>query len=263
MFYENVGRWFRRLSAAALRHADLINLPNEEEKSCLQSKGGRVPSITVQPYGLSAPRREAIAREAASVETRLERRKICFLGMWSPRKGSRDWPDILRLIWQQMPEARFSFLGTMVDPETVRKDLGLLFSERIETVPHYSQEELPGLLSDCTVGAFPSYVEGFGIAVLEQLASGIPTVAFEVAGPRDMLGPVSSELLVPPGDMQQFARSIIRILQFDAATYRNLSDRCTATAAWFDWKEIASNTASIYRDRLAATRSVLVSNHGS
>ena len=38
----------------------------------------------------------------------------------------------------------------------------------------YQPDALPQLLSDCTVAAFPSYVEGFGLAVVEQLAAGIP-----------------------------------------------------------------------------------------
>jgi glycosyltransferase involved in cell wall biosynthesis len=261
-FYDAVARWFRRLSDAAVRHADLLNLPNEEEKSFLQNAQAREWQITVQPYGLSEQRRQSLARAAALAESRLERRKICFLGMWSVRKGARDWPEILRLVWKQIPEARFSFLGTMVESETVWHDLGLKFSERIETVSHYSQDELPGLLAECAVGAFPSYVEGFGIAVLEQLAAGIPTVAFDVAGPRDMLGPVSSALLVPAGDLEAFADFLVRILQLDLADYRDLSNRCAEQAAHFDWRDIARKTASVYQEHLAA-RPVADRRHGN
>ncbi len=250
LFYGTIARWFRRLSDAAVRRADLVNLPNEEEKLVLQREGITENALTVQPYGLSAERADAFARLAASVESRLDRPKICFLGMWSPRKGSRDWSEILRFIWQQVPHARFCFLGAMVDPETIRRDLGIEFSDRIEIVSQYSQDELPALLGDCTAGAFPSYVEGFGIAVLEQLAAGIPTVAFDVPGPREMLQQISPELLVPAGDVEGFAQSVTRLLRSDAAAYRKLSHRCRETAARFDWTEIARNTAEIYRAAL-------------
>ena len=72
--------------------------------------------------------------------------------------------------------------------------------EGLEFVSDFRPEDLPTLLADCTVGAFPSYVEGFGLAVLEQLASGLPTVAYDTAGPRDLLASRLPDLLVPKGD---------------------------------------------------------------
>ena len=263
MFYDTVSRWFNRLSNAAVRRADVINLPNEEEKQCIQREGISENSITIQPYGLSLECRETLAQAAAPAETRLPLGQVSFLGMWAPRKGSRDWPNILRLVWQQMPEARFCFLGTMVEPDKVLQDLGLKFSEQIEVVSHYSQDNLPALLGPCAVGAFPSYVEGFGIAVLEQLASGIPTVAFDVAGPRDMLRHVSTELLVPVGDVQKFADALIRILRSDLTVYRDLSGRCREAALRFDWTKIARDTADTYRAHLAGITIARSSNHAS
>lgn len=251
IFYNRTSRWFRRLSDAALRHAGLINVPNEEERQCLVAGGVSESRITVQPYGLDPERRESLGRSALPARDRLERCKVSFVGMWAPRKGSRDWSEIVRLIWQKIPEARFRFLGTMVDADVVLQDLGMRFSERIEVVPEYSQAELPDLLAGCAVGAFPSYVEGFGIAVLEQLAAGIPTVAFDVAGPRDMLGRVSSHLLVPVGDLPKFAETLIRLLQSEVAPYQAWSDKCREVAVQFSWPQIASHTADIYQDHLA------------
>jgi glycosyltransferase involved in cell wall biosynthesis len=260
VFYENTNRWFRRLCDASLRNADVFNLPNEEEKQFLKGEGFDESIMIVQPYGVAPERRTALAHSAMPAARRLDRMKICFVGMWAPRKGSRDWAEILRLIWLQLPEARFSFLGVMVDPAIVMRDLGLRFSERIEIIPEYSQVELPELLSDCAIGAFPSYVEGFGIAVLEQLAAGIPTVAFDVAGPRDMLARISDQLLVPAGDIPKFAETLIRLLRSEMPAYIELSGRCTKVAAKFSWPLIAKNTAANYQDYLAG-RPAKASHH--
>jgi glycosyltransferase involved in cell wall biosynthesis len=262
VFYDQTSAWFRRLSDAAVRHADLINVPNEEEKQCLTDEGPAESRIIVQPYGLAPERRESLGRSVLPARERLERCQISFVGMWAPRKGSRDWAEIVRLVWQKIPQARFRFLGTMIDSEIVLRDLGMRFSERIEVIPEYSQAELPNWLADCAVGAFPSYVEGFGIAVLEQLAAGIPTVAFNVAGPRDMLHRVSSELLVPAGDVPGFAEELIRVLQSDLAPYQILSNRCREIAADFSWPEIARRTADIYQDHLAGRTGAINTSHG-
>ena len=115
-------------------------------------------------------------------------------------KGARDWSEIIRRIRARVPEAQFRFLGTMVDSKAILPDLQLDTLEGIEFISDYQPDDLPGLLADCTVGAFPSYAEGFGLAVLEQLAAGIPTIAYDTAGPRDLLGGRLPELLVPKGD---------------------------------------------------------------
>lgn len=251
IFYTFIKRRLSRASDAAVRHADLINVPNEVEADCLRSELGSGHQIVVQPYGLTEAQRKAFHAAAASVEKRLNRPKISFLGMWSPRKGAHDWPDIVRHVWQTHPDARFAFLGTMVQPEQIWSDLGLRSSEKIEIVTEYAQSDLPVLLGDCAVGAFPSYVEGFGLGVLEQLAAGVPTVAFDVAGPRDIIGPGSGNMLVPNGQVEEFARAICRVLEMDSAAYEQLSRRSAETAAQFDWSRIARETIDVYREELA------------
>jgi glycosyltransferase involved in cell wall biosynthesis len=260
VFYNTTDQWFRRFSDASVRHADLINVPNEEEKQCLMTEGIGESKITVQPYGLNLEQREALEQSALPAKKRLEGSKISFVGMWAPRKGSRDWAEIVRLVWQKVPEARFGFFGTMIDSDIVLEDLGIRFSDKIQVVPEYSQRELPNLLADSAVGAFPSYVEGFGIAVLEQLAAGIPVVAFEVAGPRDMLEQVSSDLLVPAGDVPKFADALIRLLQSGVAPYEALSTKCREVAAQFSWPQIAKDTSDTYQDYVAG-RSAANASH--
>jgi glycosyltransferase involved in cell wall biosynthesis len=254
IFYTLVGWWSRRACDAAVRRADLVNVPNDEEAACLRQEVNPDLAVTVQPYGLNPERRKALAASAATPVKRLSAKKVCFLGMWAPRKGSRDWAELVRNVWNNVPEARFCFLGTMVEQHTIFSDLGLQPSAKIECVVEYSQEDLPALLADCAAGAFPSYVEGFGIAVLEQIAAGIPTVAFDVAGPRNILGPELSKLLIPAGDVHKFAEALIDILECDPAAYEQLARRSSERARSFAWTDIAQDTAEVYRARLAAVR---------
>ena len=134
----------------------------------------------------------------------------------------------------------------MLDAAAIQAELGAA-SEEIEFISEYQPEELPQLLRDCTVGAFPSYVEGFGLAVIEQLAAGLPTIAYDTAGPRDILKSDLPELLVASGDVEAFADQLIRILRLDQDRYRELSARSVATAARFSWATIARDTIAAYR----------------
>jgi glycosyltransferase involved in cell wall biosynthesis len=238
-------------SDKAVRQADLINLPNEEEAVCLREETGANLPILVRPYGLTVERRRAFLGAAVAAPLRLSQRRICFIGMWGARKGARDWSGIIRRIRERVPESQFRFLGTMVDSKAILPDLRLDTLEGVEFISDYEPDDLPGLLADCTVGAFPSYAEGFGLAVLEQLAAGIPTIAYDIAGPRDMLGGRLPELLVPKGDVEGFAEKICRILQLDPDRYQEISVRSAEAAKEFSWPSIAEATLEAYRAALA------------
>lgn len=247
-----VGRWLYRftnrlLTAASersVRAADLINVPNEEEAECLRKEISSALRIVVQPYGLTSERKAALASAAVPAEKRLGEKRVCFIGMWGARKGSYDWPYIISQVRRGVPDARFRFLGTMIGADAVQADLGEGAAGDVELISDYQPDELPKLLSDCAVGAFPSYIEGFGLAVIEQLAAGIPTVAYDTAGPRHIMRPQLSELLVPTGDYGAIAAAICRLLRLPPAEYQLLEQRCRAIE--FSWPAIASDTLDAY-----------------
>ena len=250
LLYGFARRRLLRASARAVRRADLINVPNETEAECLRTEIGSGARVIVQPYGLTSGRRQALAGAAAVPELRLAQQRICFLGMWSPRKGAQDWAKIIGHVRAVQPAAQFRFLGTMVEAVAVRLDLGAVDSEGIEFVSAFEPDELPALLADCTVAAFPSYVEGFGFAVIEQLAAGLPVVAYDTPGPRDILARISSELLVPSGDTKGFADELLRLLRLEANDYRELAEKSATRASDFSWPQIARQTISAYREVL-------------
>ena len=100
-------------------------------------------------------------------------------------------------------------------------------------------------------GALPSYIEGLGIGVLEKLAAGIPSVCYDVPGPRETVGRVDRRLLVPPGDVEAFAARLLEVLTLGDDEYSALSRRCRAVAAQFSWRLIGEETLSDYRACLA------------
>jgi glycosyltransferase involved in cell wall biosynthesis len=94
------------------------------------------------------------------------------------------------------------------------------------------------------VGVLPSYIEGFGLAVLEMLAAGIPVVAYDVPGPRDTLGKVPRNLLVSAGEKKVMGEKLSDVLQLGPSSYKQLSRSCVQVASQFQWKDIAQNYIS-------------------
>lgn len=246
LFYGLLMHCLRRNAEKAIRLCHLLNLPNDSEEAELRESSAAGKSILVQPYGLRETHRAALAAAAASAEERLRNQQIVFVGQWSLRKGAGDWSEIIRRIREKTPGARFKFLGTMQPGHTVLAQLDLPSSPQIEIVPEFDPAQLPALLRDATVAVFPSYVEGFGIAVLEQLAAGLPTIAYDVPGPREILEPQRASLLSPAGDPAELARRAVGVLQMDATTFAALSDVCQSLAARYRCADIAAETVRRY-----------------
>ncbi|CAN5411036.1 hypothetical protein BH20VER3_BH20VER3_10120 [soil metagenome] len=261
-FVRPKGRWFgpifhrfiewraRLDSEKSIRRCDLLNLPNEDERSELAADPAIQAPAIVEPYGLNDEFLEALGTAARPAQERLQGQKISFIGMWGPRKGSLEWPQIMAAIWQRNPDAKFLFLGTMFEESVVRSDLGCGRDQRISCRPTFAEGELPGLLADCALGIFPSHIEGFGLAVLEQLAAGLPTIAYDVPGPRRILQSQRARLLTPVGGTAILASRASEILSLPPAEYAQLSADCIAIARHYRWPAIAGNTIQHYRRAL-------------
>jgi glycosyltransferase involved in cell wall biosynthesis len=118
-------------------------------------------------------------------------------------------------------------------------------------VPSFDSDDLPGLLARATVGAFPSYIEGFGLGVLEQLAAGLPTVAYDVPGPRAILRDLDDTLLTPAGDADALAARVVAVLRMPAQDYAALAARGRVQARRHSWNTLAERTLAVYVQRLA------------
>ncbi len=244
----------RRDVVASFRCADLINVSNADDLRAVAETMRFAGKVVMFPFGLSAARREAFLRERASAGERLAARTVAFIGTWNSRKGARDWPQIVERVRARLPETRFSFLGTGLPESAVQRDFPAAAQGSLEVVASYRGEELPGLLAGATVGAFPGYLEGFGFGVLEKLAAGLPVVAYDAPGPREMLSRQALPTSVPAGDVQAFADRLVELLALPEAAYAAYSADSTRVAAAFSWREIAARTADVYRAAREALR---------
>jgi len=88
------------------------------------------------------------------------------------------------------------------------------------------RNDVASLLKAADVFVFPSRAEGLPNALLEAMAAGVPTVATDVAGCRDLIENGVTGLLVPYGDTGSLAGAIRRLLED-----RALANRLAAEAA--------------------------------
>ncbi len=232
-----------RDTEASFRASDLILVPNPTEAEELATMGyGEITRVV--PNGIPDELLEHAARHELTDVRRASMRRVTAIGTWDLRKGRLDWPAIVPAVRRCVPAATFTFLGTGVSRERVLADLG--HPDGVDVVPVYDPDSLPELLSDTKVGALASYVEGFGLGVVEQMACGVPAVAYDVAGPRHTTGAVDADLVSPAGDVDAFSDNLVRVLRMPPPAFVSLASRVRAAADRYRYSSIALETLSAY-----------------
>jgi glycosyltransferase involved in cell wall biosynthesis len=103
---------------------------------------------------------------------------------------------------------------------------------------------LPALYRGADLYVFPSYAEGFGLTLLEAMASGVPVVTSTISAMPEVAG--DAALLVHPDDIDGLARSMRRGLE-DRELRRTLIDRGLERARRYTWSRTAGLTWDLYR----------------
>jgi|AntAceMinimDraft_1070359.scaffolds.fasta_scaffold03905_5 alpha-1,3-rhamnosyl/mannosyltransferase len=109
---------------------------------------------------------------------------------------------------------------------------------------YVSEADLPLLFSSARGFVYPSLYEGFGLPVLEAMASGLPVLISN----RSSLPEVASgaALIVEAEDIQAMTESI-RVLLEDDAWRGEASRRSLEVASRYSWDTTARETVEVYR----------------
>jgi len=195
------------LSGHTFASADLINVNNDQDRPTLIAKGFDERKIAVLPLGLTTAQLATFPASAAPAPTVP---RVAFIGTFDARKGASDLPRIVRAVTQAVPGCKFRLLGSRYMGEAeVLAFFPKALRGSLEVTPSYTPDQLSVLLRDCSVGIFPSYMEGFGFAVIEMMAASLPVLAYDVPGPAMILG---SDWLVPAGAAGELARRTVELL---------------------------------------------------
>jgi glycosyltransferase involved in cell wall biosynthesis len=233
----------------ALRRAARVIAVSDATRTELLARY-RLPSgrVAVIPEAASAAFAPPAAAALATVRARygLARPYVLFVGFLEPKKNLRTLLEAVarlrrRGAWGGIELLIVGAPGWGADPAPHLDALGL--QDTVRFLGPVPDADLPALYGGALAFAFPSLWEGFGLPVLEAMASGAPVVASN----RGALPEVTAgaALLAEPAPAP-FAEALGTLLG-DAALRERLRVAGLARAAEFSWERTARETLAVYR----------------
>jgi glycosyltransferase involved in cell wall biosynthesis len=216
----------RVLAVSELTKRDLIDLYGIPDEKIVVTPNGVDPAFS--PEGPS-PDGEPYA---------------LFVGALQPRKDAAAAIEALALIGDGAPRLVVvgQDKGGQAEAQRSAERNGL--AARVEFRGHVPQEELAALYRGAACLVFPSRYEGFGLPVVEAMASGTPVVATTAGALPEVAGVAA--ILVEERNPVALAGGIERAL----ADRERLVGAGLERARQFTWAETARRTLQVYRELL-------------
>lgn len=162
-----------------------------------------------------------------ALERRLQREKLrmnakTFLvgvvARFSPQKGHKYLLDAIRILRQRGIKLKVLLVGVGELENEIRESVER--DSLQDYVAFYGQAlEVPKVLQALDCFILPSLWEGMPLALLEAMASGIPVIATDVAGTRELIQHEVNGLLIPAKDPEAIVEALI--LMKENKTLRN------------------------------------------
>jgi len=244
-------RHYRRAIPRSARQAACVLVDSESVGEDLRTHLGVSPTnVIVAPLGVGQrffASGQGTAELAVARRYRLPDRFMLTVGTLEPRKDlptlvcayarlASDWPEAPDLVIVGRGGWGMRGLNRLVS------QLGV--GDRVRRIGFVADEDLPAVYRRADLFVCTSIYEGFGLPVLEAMASGTPVVCSDTPSFAQVLG--DTGMLVRPGGVEAFARAMADALT-DPTSTTHRAGRARQRARQFTWAACARRTLTAYR----------------
>ena len=115
-------------------------------------------------------------------------------------------------------------------------------------------DDLRELLWTSDIFVMPSLKEGLGVAALEAMASGLPVIASEVGGLREVVEDDRTGIIVKPANATAIASAILRLAESAALRTQMGAAARARVVENYSMEKMAARTLALYRECVRKTR---------
>ncbi len=257
----NEPAWKLRRKRVELEAADTIVVASTLVRDSCVEAGISSGRLLVIPYGapvdknpgqwaaVGSPQAAGAADPSPAAADRAPRRPIAlYVGRLTPAKGIHD----LVAAWTtlNLPGAELQLAGMCDYPSSWVEAL----PPSVRWLGSLPQAELAQRYAEARLFVFPSLIDGYSLAVLEAMASGLPVLLTDRCGNRDLIEQGVNGWVVPAADPAALADQLGQVLG-DASVCQRVGEAARASVAGYGWQAYQRNLVRQLRHCLAQPRS--------
>jgi phosphatidylinositol alpha-mannosyltransferase len=172
-------------------------------------------------------------------------RRMLWVGRLDEQKGFPVAVRAFETLATEFPDMTFLVVGEGRDRAAVSA-LPAGTRSRVVMVGSVPHDDLPPYVAGADVFVAPALgQESFGMVLVEAMAAGVPVVASDIAGYREVVRKDVDGLLVPPGDPNALAEAAAHVLS-DPALAGRLEQAGKARAQRFRWDAVIEEIQAYY-----------------
>jgi glycosyltransferase involved in cell wall biosynthesis len=169
--------------------------------------------------------------------------KILFVGRLNKQKNVPRLLEAFKL-FQQTHKAVLRVIGEGIERKTIEDFIRDNHISDVIMEGSMVGEKLTDAYASSDIFVLPSDYESFGIVNLEAMASGLPIIASDIPGVRNLLA--DSSMLVKPTP-EDFAAAMIKLTE-NPQLRQELISKGLEKVKDYDWDKITEKVIDIYRE---------------
>jgi phosphatidylinositol alpha-mannosyltransferase len=180
---------------------------------------------------------------------------ILFVGRLEERKGLIHLLRAYHRLRKRHVDARLLVIGAGVKLREYKRYIGLRQIRDVEFLGRVSEDAKARYFASADIFCAPSTgQESFGIVLLEAMAAGIPIVASDIHGYKNVVQRDVTGLLVEPRNHRQLAAALYALAR-DPDLRREMGAAGRARAPEYSWPNVTRQVVDFYRELRAGTGS--------
>lgn len=231
------------------KRADLVIAVSPLTKQSLLDRGFDGSRLFMNPNGIDSAYFDSVIPGPRGYDA-------TFLGRLHATKGIFDAVHIWKEVCKAHPDARLAMIGpgapkvVQALTEEIRKER---MENNIEIRGYLERDAAFRLIKSSKMFIFPSHEEGFGIAILEAMACGVPVVAWNLPVYRDIFH--DGMATIPLDDILSFSRNISAWMD-DEEGRKRMGRNAKLLSRNYDWNKIASSEREMIMSLCSLTSGV-------
>jgi glycosyltransferase involved in cell wall biosynthesis len=235
------------------RFDQIIALSNTDIKA-LRTIGYKRDNITVIPNGID--KNKFLKREKYIIED--GKKTILSVARFDTNKGHMNLIKALSII-RDKEDFKAYFIGAIRDSTYFSQIQSLVadmnMKDRITIGTSLSDAQLLDCYLASDIFVLPSKMETLPLVILEAMHAGLPVIATKVGGIPDVVKDNVNGYLVKPGDAEELADKLLKLLREDETRIR-LGENSKREAQKFTWQDLSQQTLDLYNRILAEKKAL-------